>query len=264
MNRRASLGDISLRFRHVWYRNLITYRRIWKVNFLVPLLEPGFYILAFGLGFSGLIGKVSYAGLELEYTRFMAPALVATACMWNSFFETTYTSFVRMYYQKTFDGILGTPMSVEEIIVAEIVWAASKAMAAVAVMLVVLIPIGYANFPGALLCIPLAFLGGLAFASIGMYFTGKVPSIDMFNLPIFLFLTPMFLFSGTFFPVSGIPDWAGVFSLVFPLYHLVELTRYFCIGAMEANPLFNLAYLLLFTMIFGYLSLGAMKRRLIK
>jgi lipooligosaccharide transport system permease protein len=260
----VNLSDISLRFRHVWFRNLITYRRIWKVNFMVPLLEPGFYILAFGLGFSGLVGRVNYAGMQLEYTAFMAPALVATACMWNSFFETTYASFVRMYYQKTFDGILGTPVSVEEIIVAEIVWAATKAAAAVTVMLVVLIPLGYANFPAALLCIPLAFLGGLAFASIGMFFTGMIPSIDMFNLPIFLFITPMFLFSGTFFPVSGIPAWAGIFSLVFPLYHLVELTRFLCIGSMESNPVFNLAYLLLFTMVFGYLGLGAMKRRLIK
>jgi len=64
--------------------------------------------------------------------------------------------------------------------------------------------------------------------------------------------------------VSGIPDWARFFSLVFPLYHLVELTRFLCIGAMESNPVFNLAYLLLFTMVFGYLALGAMKRRLIK
>jgi lipooligosaccharide transport system permease protein len=261
---RVNLKDISLRFRYIWFRNLVTYRHIWKVNFMVPLLEPAFYILAFGLGFSGLVGRVNYAGLQLEYTRFMAPALVATACMWNSFFETTYASFVRMYYQNTFAGILATPLSVEEIITAEIVWAASKAMAAVALMLAVLIPIGYAEFPGALLCIPLAFLGGLAFAAIGMFFTGMIPTIDMFNLPIFLFITPMFLFSGTFFPVSGIPDWARVFSLVFPLYHLVELTRYLCIGAIESNPFFNLAYLLLFTVIFGYLALGAMKRRLIK
>jgi lipooligosaccharide transport system permease protein len=261
---RPELTAISARFRHVWVRNLTTYRRIWKVNFLVPLLEPAFYILAFGLGFSGLIGGVEYAGLSLEYTEFMAPALVATACMWNSFFETTYASFVRMYYQKTFDGILATPLSLEEVIVAEIVWAASKAAAAVAVMLAVLIPMGYANFPGALACIPLAFLGGLAFASIGMFFTGIIPTIDMFNLPIFLFITPMFLFSGTFFPISGIPDWAGIFSLIFPLYHLVELTRFFCIGAMESNPVFNLAYLMLFTAVFGYLALRAMKRRIIK
>jgi len=261
---RVRLRDISLRFRYIWFRNLVTYRHIWKVNFLVPLLEPAFYILAFGLGFSGLIGRVDYAGMQLEYTAFMAPALVATACMYNSFFETTYASFVRMYYQKTFDGILATPVSVEEVILAEIVWAATKAMAAVTVMLTVLIPIGFANFPGALLCIPLAFIGGLAFASIGMFFTGMIPSIDMFNLPIFLFVTPMFLFSGTFFPVSGIPAWAGIFSLVFPLYHLVELTRYLCIGAMESNPVYNLGYLLGFSLIFGYLALGAMKRRLIK
>jgi lipooligosaccharide transport system permease protein len=261
---RVDLTAISWRFRHVWIRNLVTYRRIWRVNFLVPLMEPAFYILAFGLGFSGLIGSVEYAGMHLTYTQFMAPALVATACMYNAFFETTYTSFVRMYYQNTFDGILATPVSLEEIIVAEIVWAASKAAVAVAVMLVVLIPMGYAAFPGALMCIPLAFLGGLAFAAIGMFFTGIIPTVDMFNLPIFLFITPMFLFSGTFFPVSGIPHWAGIFTLIFPLYHLVELTRFFCIGAMASNPVFNLSYLVIFAVVFGYLALRAMKRRLIK
>ncbi len=260
---RVSLTAISWRFRHVWIRNLVTYRRIWKVNFLVPLLQPAFYILAFGLGFSGLIGDVDYAGRQLTYLQFMAPALVATACMWNAFFETTYTSFVRMHYQKTFDGMLATPLSLEEVIVAEIVWAASKAAAAVALMLVVLMPLGYAAFPGALLCIPLAFVGGLAFGAIGMFFTGVIPTIDMFNLPIFLFITPMFLFSGTFFPVSGIPAWAGVFTLVFPLYHLVELTRYLCIGAMESNPVYNIIYLTAFTLLFGLLALVTMKRRLI-
>jgi len=258
------LSAVSLRFRHVWFRNFTTYRRIWKVNFFVPLFEPAFYIMAFGLGFSGLIGGVDYGGMRLEYTQFMAPALVATACMWNSFFETTYASFVRMYYQKTFDGILATPLSLEEVIIAEIVWAASKASAAVAIMLAVLVSIGYANFPEALMCIPLAFLAGLAFASIGMFFTGIIPTIDMFNLPIFLFITPMFLFSGTFFPVSSIPDWAGIFSLLFPLFHLVELTRLFCIGTMESSITFNLTYLVACILVFGYLALRVMKRRIIK
>lgn len=108
----------SLRFLKVWERNLVVYKKIWKVNFLTPLLEPLFYILAFGLGFSGLIGNVKYGGVDLSYTEFIAPALIATAVMWNAFFETTYTSFVRMYYQKTFDGMLATPLSLEEIIIA--------------------------------------------------------------------------------------------------------------------------------------------------
>jgi lipooligosaccharide transport system permease protein len=262
--RRALLHHLSWRFLHVWRRNLIVYRRIWKVNFLVPLLEPGFYILAFGLGFSGLIGGVDYAGLSLPYTRFMAPALLATAVMWNSFFETTYASFVRMYFQRTFDGILATPLSLEEIIVAEIVWSASKAVGAAGVMLLVLVPLGFVDFPSGLGVLPLAFLGGLAFGAIGMFFTGVTPTIDMFNLPIFLFITPMFLFSGTFFPISGIPEWAGIFSLLFPLYHMVELTRWCSLGAMESNPWLNVGYLLGFTLLFGWLGLAAMRRRLIK
>jgi len=186
-------------FLRVWKRNLIVYRKIWKVNFITPLFEPLFYILAFGLGFSGLIGSVRYGGLDLSYTAFIAPALIATAVMWNAFFETTYASFVRMFYQKTFDGMLATPLSLEEIIVAEIVWSATKSVGAATVMLTVLGVMGFVQFPSGLLLIPMAFLGGLAFGAIGMFFTGIVPSIDMFNLPIFLFVTPMFCSAAHFF-----------------------------------------------------------------
>jgi lipooligosaccharide transport system permease protein len=254
---------ISWRFVRVWQRNLITYRRIWKVNFLTPLLEPLFYILAFGLGFSGLIGDVPYAGRTLTYTQFIAPALIATAVMWNAFFETTYASFVRMYYQKTFDGMLATPLSLEEIIVAEIAWSATKAAAAATIMMAVLGILGFIQFPHGLLLIPLAVLGGLAFGAVGMFFTGITPTIDMFNLPIFLFVTPMFLFSGTFFPVSNLPAWAQPAALLFPLYHLAELARWCAIGTAETNPLLSVAYLVLFSLLFAGLGLGAMKRRLI-
>ena len=104
-------SHLSWRFVSVWRRNLIVYRRIWKINFLVPLLEPIFYILAFGIGFQGLIGAVDYAGASLAYIRFMAPALISIAIMYNAFFETTYASYVRMEFQKTFDGMMATPLS---------------------------------------------------------------------------------------------------------------------------------------------------------
>jgi lipooligosaccharide transport system permease protein len=256
-------SNLSWRFLRVWQRNVIVFRRIWKVNFLVPLLEPAFYIFAFGLGFRNLVGDVGYAGLKLSYTEFIAPALIATAVMWNSFFETTYASFVRMVYQKTFDAMIATPLSLEEIILAEVIWAATKAAAAAAIMLVVLAPLGFIDLPSGLLVVPLAFLGGIAFGAIGMFFTGIVPTIDMFNLPIFLFLTPLFLFSGTFFPVSGLPLWAQKASLAFPLYHVVEITRLFSIGRMEAVPLLSVGYLILFSVVFLKLALRAMRRRLI-
>jgi lipooligosaccharide transport system permease protein len=253
----------SWRFLRVWRRNLLTYRRIWKVNFLTPLFEPLFYILAFGLGFSGLIGDVRYGGATFTYTAFIAPALIATAVMWNAFFETTYASFVRMYYQKTFDGMLATPLSLEEIIIAEIVWSATKSMAAATIMTAVLGILGFIEFPGGLLLIPLALLGGLAFGAIGMFFTGVTPTIDMFNLPIFLFITPMFLFSGTFFPVSNLPTWAQPLALAFPLYHLAELARWFATGTNETGILIGLLYLGVFFVVFTLLALRVMKRRLI-
>jgi len=255
---------LSWRFIKVWQRNLIVYRRIWKISFITPLLEPLFYILAFGLGLSGLIGKVHYGGAELPYTTFIAPALIATAVMSNSFFETTYASFVRMYYQKTFDAILATPLSLEEIIIAEIVWSATKATAAAAIMLTVLALLGYIHLPQGLLLIPLAFLGGLAFGAVGMFFTGIIPTIDMFNLPIFLFITPMFLFSGTFFPVSNLPRLFRPMAYGFPLYHLTELARLLGLGTKEASAPASLGYLILFFLVFTFLALKVMRKRLIR
>ncbi len=257
-------GAISWRFFRVWKRNLVTYQRIWKVNFITPLLEPLFYVTAFGLGFAGLIGDVVYGGTHMSYVRYIAPALLAAAVMNNAFFETTYTSFVRMYYQNTFDGILATPISLEEVIVAEIVWAATKATGAAMVMLTVLGLFGLVTFPGALMVVPLAFFGGLAFASVGMFFTGIIPTIDMFNLPVFLFITPMFLFSGTFFPVSNLPTWARPLALAFPLHHLVELFRRFCVGTHETATWISLTYLAAFLVAFVLLALMSMKRRLIQ
>jgi lipooligosaccharide transport system permease protein len=254
----------SWRFLRVWKRNLVVYKKIWKVNFLTPLLEPLFYILAFGLGFSGLIDKVRYDGVYLSYTAFIAPALIATAVMWNAFFETTYASFVRMYFQKTFDGMLATPLSLEEIIIAEIAWSATKSAGAATIMLAVLGLMGFVQFPMGLLLIPMAFFGGLAFGAIGMFFTGITPTIDMFNLPIFLFITPMFLFSGTFFPVSNLPGWAQPAALAFPLYHLAELARLFSIGTCEVDPIISIGYLTVFFIFFTFLALRAMRKRLIQ
>jgi lipooligosaccharide transport system permease protein len=255
---------ISWRFIKVWKRNLVTFQKIWKVNFITPLLEPLLFILAFGLGFAGLVPNVHYGGAELSYTAFIAPALIATAVMNNAFFETTYASFVRMYYQKTFDGMLATPLSIEEIIIAEVVWSASKAAAAAGIMLGVLSAFGYVHYPLGLLIIPLAFLGGVAFGAIGLFFTGIIPTIEMFNLPIFLFVTPMFLFSGTFFPISNLPLWAKPLALAFPLYHLVELARMSCLRRYETVPLLSMVYLTVFAILFSALALVFMRRRLVK
>ncbi len=254
---------VSRRFVRVWQRNLVVYRRIWKINFLPPIFEPLLYLLAFGVGLSVFIEQVPYRGTQISYVQFIAPSLLSVNMMYNAFFETTYASFVRMYYQKTFDAILATPLSLEEIITGEIVWGATKSVIATALMLAVVSGFGLVHYPGGLLILPLAFLGGMAFGSVGMVFTGILASIDLFNLPIFLFITPMFLFGGTFFPLDNLPAWAQQLAMVFPLTHLVSVARDLALGVVSRSMLWSLAYLTTFTAVFFPLALYAMRRRLI-
>ena len=257
-------AKISRRFARVWLRNLLVYRKTWKINFLPPLLEPMLYLLAFGVGLAVMVGAVPYAGGTIGYVPFIAPALLSVAMMYNAFFETTYNSFVRMYYQKTFDAMLATPLNLEEIILGELAWAATKSLVAAALMGTVIAAFGLLSFPGALWLLPLALLGGLVFAGIGMVCTALVPSIETFNIPIFLIITPMFLFSGTFFPLQNLPGWAQALAQLLPLTHLAALARAFALGHWQASLWASLAYLLLAAALLTPLAIALMVRRLIR
>lgn len=260
----ALYGNVSYRWVRVWQRNFTVYCKTWKIGFVPPLLEPLFYLVAFGAGLGVLVGEVSYRGEAYSYVQFIAPALLAVTMMQNAFFENTYASFVRMYYQKTFDAMLATPLSLEDVITGEIVWGATKAVLASTLMLAVLTPFDLVAYPHALLLPVVALLGGLAFGCVGMWFTGMIPNIEVFNLPVFLFVTPMFLFSGTFFPLETLPLWAQRVAQVFPLTHLVGLVRGLAFGRLEPSMVFGLAYLLVFAALFYPLALRGMRKRLVK
>jgi lipooligosaccharide transport system permease protein len=256
-------SSLSWRFLRVWQRNWDVYIKTWKINFLPPLLEPFFYLLAFGAGLGYLVGQLTFAGKLISYSAFIAPGLLAINIMQNAFFENTYASYVRMYYQKTFDAIMATPLTVEEIILGEIFWGASRSLMATALMMLILSFFGLLTYPWALGILPIALLGGLAFGAVGMCFTALMPNIETFNLPVFLFITPMFLFSGTFFPLEQLPLWAKILAGFFPLTHVVELTRALALDTLTLFNLGNLFYLLIFTLIALPLALRLMVRRLI-
>jgi lipooligosaccharide transport system permease protein len=256
--------DITRRFLRVWRRDLMVYQKIWKVNLLTPILEPLLYLLAFGVGLSGMVGKISYQQHEVSYVEFIVPGLLAINIMYSAFMENTYASFVRMYYQKTFDAMLATPLSLEEVIAGEILWGATKAVIATLIMQGVISLFGLIHYPEGLLIAPVAFLGGLTFGAMGMFCTGLTPSIEMFNLPIFLVITPMFLFGGTFFPIEHLPRWAQKLSLLFPLTHLVDALRQLTSGWLRPGIAWNLAVLAVLFAVFFPLSLITMRRRLIR
>lgn len=256
--------DLSRRLLRVWQRNLLVYRKTWKISFVPPLTEPLFYLTAFGVGLGGLVGTLAYADAAVGYTAFIAPGVIAINIMQGAFFETTYSSFVRMYYQKTFDAMLATPLTLDEVITGEILWGASKAVIGTVLMMVVVSLFGLLQFPHALLLVPAAFLGGLAFACAGMICTALVPTIETFNLPIFLFVTPMFLFSGTFFPLSNLPPWAQVVAQALPLTHLVELCRSLALGRFTSAALVAVVYLTLWSALLFPLAVIGMRRRLVR
>jgi lipooligosaccharide transport system permease protein len=255
---------ITWRFIRVWQRNWDVYIKTWKINFLPPVLEPIFYLLAFGAGLGYLVGRLNFEGRLISYAAFIAPGVLAINIMQNAFFETTYASYVRMYYQKTFDALMATPLTVEEVILGEMAWGASRSLMATALMMVILTFFGLLSYPWSLGILLVSLLGGVAFGSVGMCFTALMPNIEAFNLPVFLFVTPMFLFSGTFFPLDQLPFWARILAWVFPLTHVVDLTRALALHMLSLQQLWNLLYLLIFCLITLPLSLRLMVRRLIQ
>lgn len=255
---------LSRRLLRVWQRNLLVYRKTWKIAFVPPLTEPLLYLTAFGVGMGGMVGRLAYGGTAVGYTAFIAPGMIAINIMQSAFFETTYSSFVRMYYQRTFDAMLATPLTIDEVITGEMLWGASKAVIGTVLMMAVVSLFGLLSYPDALLLLPVAFLGGLTFASAGMICTAIVPTIETFNLPIFLFITPMFLFSGTFFPVANLPGWAQLVAKALPLTHLVELCRGLALGRTVGGALAAVAYLVVWNLVAFPLALWGMRRRLIR
>jgi lipooligosaccharide transport system permease protein len=196
--------------------------------------------------------------------NFIAPALLAISMMNAAFFECTYSSYVRMYYQKTFEAMIATPLSLDDVVTGELLWGATRSFIYSSVMLLVLAAFGVVDLPLSLCIIPFSFLAGLLFACIAMCFTAITPGIDALNYPSFLFITPMFLFSGTFFPLSVLPPTVQVIAVVFlPLTQLVVITRSLTLSTISPLFLYSLAWIILVTSLCFILALRLMRRRLI-
>ncbi len=264
---RFSIPQLSYRVWRVWHRNFDVFMKTFKVNFLPSLLEPILYLLAFGFGLGGFIPDIN----GQPYVNFIAPALVAIAVMNGSFFECTFASFVRMYFQKTFDAIVATPVSVEEVVAGELLWGATRSTINATIVLAVIAVFGLITSPLFLLVPLIAFFGGLMFASMAMCFTAVAPNIDFFNYPSFLFLTPMFFLSGTFFPLTSLPSAAQATAMgVLPLTHVVNVARGVVAGRIEPilglSPelllLVSVVWLVLVTVFFFVVSINLMKKRL--
>lgn len=255
--------NISPRLFHMWSRNGEVFIRTWFVSIIPPLLEPVFYYLAFGLGMGGMMGTLNYAGSAFAYKLYLAPAIAAIAIMNYAFFECAYSAFVRIIYQKTYDALTATPLSLEDVVAGEIVWGATRAVTACLIIIGILQFFAPMHWQGLGIILLASFLGGLFFAALGMVFTGLLPSIDMFNYPVFLLITPMMLLSGTFFPMETFGKTISFISEFFPLTHVVRLVRNPYLGITTGREIFSLAYLLIMTPITAVIAIALVRRKII-
>lgn len=255
MSRSVSLPHAAA----VWRRNAAMYARTWMYNLLPNFFEPVLYLVAIGIGVGAYVAEMA----GVSYAEFLAPGLVCVAAMNGASFEVTYNIFVRLTFDKAYDAMLTTPIGPDEVLIGEVMWAVTRASIYGMSFFIVLIFFGLAPLPHALLAVVAIPLSGLLFASIGVAFTVRVPTIDVFAFYFTLFLTPLFLFSDVFFPLeerlAGIWLWVAE---ALPLLHPVRIARHAFRG--EASPIliWDFAYILGLSSVLLMSTRGAVRRRL--
>jgi lipooligosaccharide transport system permease protein len=253
------------RARRLVERNILVYRHQWII-IVSGAFEPIFYLVGIGLGLGAIIQTVPLAdGRMVPYAAFVGPALVATAAMNGAVFETIFNVFFKLNYAKTYDGVLATPMGISEIALGEMLWALMRAALYAVAMFVIMLAMGLILSPLGILMIPAALLVAAAFAAAGLAGTSYLRTVNDFDVPMGLIVMPMFLFSGTFFPIEGVlPDWLFTIITFTPLYHAIELIRGLSTGIVGMEQLVGLVYLVAFFAVCLWIAMRQMERKLIK
>lgn len=245
----------------VWQRNRDVFQALGKSEMPGIIAEPLLVLLAMGYGLGAYVSDI---GGRDEYIEFIAPGIIAAYGMFSASLECTYGSFFRMDVQKTYDSIIATPLSIEDVVAGEVLWGATRSLITTTAVLIIASMFGAIDSFWALLALPMGFLAGLMFASIALTFTAIAPAISSFNYFFTLFATPMFFFSGVFFPMDEFPEAVQTFSWIAPLTPVSRIMRAVVEGDLEWTLLGALFLILIVTFVFFQLSLVLMRRRLLK
>lgn len=223
-------------------RNVLVYKNGWMV-ILSGFFEPLFYLLAVGLGIGSIVGDLPGPdGSTIPYAVFVAPALLASASMNGAIAESTFNVFFKLNFQKVYDAVLATPLSPGDVALGEIGWAVIRSTLYALGFVVVILLLGLVRSPWVVLAIPAATLLAFAFAAVGMAATTFMRSWQDFDL-INLVVLPLFLFSGTFYPLAAYPEPLRILVQLTPLWQGVDMIRALVTGAVDPSILWHVAYL---------------------
>lgn len=244
----------------VWRRNFLVWRKLAIPSILGNLADPLIYMLGLGYGLGNMLPEVS----GVKYVSFLSAGTVVASTMNAATFEALYSSFSRMHVQKTWDAILNTPLSLDHVLAGELVWAASKSLLSGLAILVVIAALGLTQSPLALWAIPVIFLTGLTFAAMGLIVCSLAPSYDFFMYYFTLFITPMLLVSGIFFPADQLPAAVHAVASWLPLAHAVQLARPLLLGEVPSNIFGHVGALTLIALFAFYVASVLTRKRLLK
>jgi lipooligosaccharide transport system permease protein len=255
-----ALPAFSTRFVYVWRRNRLVWRKLAIPSILGNLADPMLYMLGLGYGLGAMVPDIG----GMPYIAFLAAGTVCSSTMMSASFEAMYSGFSRMHVQRTWDAILNAPITLDDVVLGEAAWAASKSFLSGMAVLMVAWALGLVASSLALLVIPLVFLTGLAFASLGLIMTALSPSYDFFMYYFTLVITPMMLICGVFFPVEQLPGWLQSAAQALPLTHAVSIARPIMNGAAPAAVSTHLVVLAAYAVVGFYIALVLTRRRLLK
>ena len=259
-NKAVLYPSLPWRLFSVWYRHMRVYTKNIFANGLPPFLEPLLFLAGVGLGLSSYITQ-SMEGLS--YIEFLGTGLLVTAAMFTSAFECSFGTFVRLQFDKVYDGMLAAPLTANNLIVGEILWAGTKGLFFSFAVLCILMLFGVIRSPYALLSPFVGFLTGVMFATISLYVTSFVREINQLNFFFTGFISPIFFFSGVVFPTGNLPGFVQPLVEAIPLTHVVRLVRAVCANSYALIHLWDVAYVILFTLIVGYAAVNRLRKRLV-
>jgi len=253
-----ALPRLSLRFVPVWRRNFLVWTKLAGPSVLFNLADPTIYMLGLGYGLGAFLPEVD----GVSYIAFLAAGTICFSTMNTATFETLYSAFSRMHVQRTWDAIVNAPVALDDVVLAELVWAASKSCLSGLAILVVVYALGVVTSPLALATLAVVPLIGICFGALGLTVTAMSPSYDFFSYYFTLVITPMAMLSGVFFPLDRLPTPLRVIAEVLPLSHAVELVRPLTFGAAPENVLLHVAVLLAYAVAGFYAATVLLRRRL--
>jgi lipooligosaccharide transport system permease protein len=244
------------------HRNALAYKHFWAA-FVSGFFEPVFYLGAVGFGVGKYIGTVQFGHMEIDYASFLAPGMLAASTLNSAIFDGFFSPFFKLNWMKTYDGIMTTPINAADIAVGEVIWALIRGMIYAGGFLVVMLALGLIHSAWALLALPAVMLSGAALGAGAMILTGVTKEITSLEKVMTLVVFPLFLFSGTFFPVSLYPEFLHLFVQLTPLYHSVSLLRGLTTGQVGAGVLWDACYLAVMFVVCSAVAGRLIRRRLI-